>query len=155
MSDFDAWLSLETRRAALLRHGVNQARRAVVFHVYQTIGWGEFVEPEVVSFQTTFYNKPNFTSSFELDPDDINGNPQDVTDGRLPRAQAFVYKWRQDSHGHYTGAWVAVTVETIGLMQYINGVDYITSDPGYVINHHLHFTGIGTKNLSKSQLKSL
>lgn len=155
MSDLRTWLALETRRSTLLRHSGNQARRAVALHTYQTTGWGVSVEPEVFSFQTTFYNKPNFTSAYDLNETDANGDSQDLEDGRFPRAQAFVYKWRRDDHGHYTGAWVAINVDTVGVMEYVPGADYISTDPGYVLNHHLHFTGIGTKNLSRSALKSL
>lgn len=157
MSDLDIWEGIEKARSTRERHQGNQARRAVTLHTYRTTGWGEFVEPTVVPFSTTYLEKPNMVKGFELADEDADGNiiNQDLTIGRFPRCDAFVYKWRRDDNGNYTGAWMGFTVDTVGIMAYIPGADYIINDPGYVIDHHLHFTGIAVKSLGRSVMEQL
>jgi hypothetical protein len=141
---------MEQVRDTRERHAVNRARRAVSLHTYQTNGWGEFVEPTPFLFQTSFVDRPNFAYGVELVDTDADGDSQDLTDFRFPRGHAVVYKWKRTDNGLYVGAWVAMMVDTVGTMSYVAGTDYASSDPGYILDFHLHFTGIAIKSLTRA-----
>lgn len=104
----DAWRSLEGRRQSVEQVRENTTRPATAWALYQTRGVGEVVEPSVFPFGTSFVNLPVFAAGPTIDDDgDDLPNP-------VPRCTAGVYKWRQNAHGFYTGAWCWFTVDWSG-----------------------------------------
>jgi hypothetical protein len=65
-----------------------------------------------------------------------------LIDTRFPRSWGGVFQWKQNARGFYTGAWCYTVVETASpfiAAQY--------EEPGYTIQHHFQFAGLGIKDL--------
>lgn len=119
----------------------NSPRLATVHVMYDTTGWGEFLEPKMFDFRLTFIEEPAVTHGYALAPD------QDLVALRYPRAWGGVSRFDTDERGYYSGAWCFMICETVSAVQGIQNVP--AKDPGYVINHYFTFTGIAIKDLSE------
>lgn len=149
VSDANVQLALERRREYLDRMRENAGRLAKAHVTWTTSGWGEFTTDKPLDFGTTFLQQPCYTHGFAIAEDKADGSAApDLISGRFPLAQAFVYKWRQDSDDNYTGAWIGFTVQT--LMWELSQGTYPVGEPiepNYTLIHHMHFEGIAIKDL--------
>lgn len=132
MRPFEA---LEQHRGRVEQIAENSARLAFSYAAFDSLGWGEFQVPTVVTFDVTFIERPYVSYAYSVDGDTL-------VKGRFPRAQGFVYKWRLDTKGFYTGCWVGFTVETQSPF-----IDTDKDDPGYSLDHHFTFAGNAYKDL--------
>ena len=126
---------MERRRQQVQQVNENSARLAQAFAMYDSTGWGEFTVQAVFDFGLTFVEEPVVAYCYALDGDTL-------VDTRFPRAWGGVYKWKLDSKGFYTGAWVFFVVETRSSF-----IETSAAEPGYEINHYFTFTGIAYKDL--------
>ena len=131
--------ALEQRRADTSRNAENSAREAFCYGRFQTVGWGEVKAASPILFDVTFTSKPAISYGFE-----VIGGQTAVIDGRFPRGNGGVYQWVQDNRGHYTGAYILVTVENISAW---TAPSATTAGPDYTIEHNFKFEGPAYKAL--------
>jgi hypothetical protein len=133
MTDFLA--SFQARDAFRGQVAENSSRLAFAFGTFTTTGWGEVRIEECLSFGLSFVNKPFIGSSWDID-DAV------LVPGRFPMISSGVVRWRRNSKGFYTGAWVAMKVETKS--PYISTS---AAEPNYSIDHSFIFAGLASKDL--------
>ena len=131
------WEAQQQARAARERDLENSSRHGFASVEYDTTGWGEIVFEECFQFGVVFTQKPHMLYGFEVKEE---GN--DLVATRYPQASGFVYKWRRNKKGFYTGAWVGCTVFTAN-----ENIVTALPDPNYSLTHFYLFTGMGTKEL--------
>lgn len=145
------WLDMEKRRSEVNRHGENTPRLAQAWATWRTQGWGETAFPKCHNFDLTFAERPFVSYSNVILRNSLDASTYDVddvlVDTRFPRCFGGVYQWRQTSRGFYTGAWCYVVVETASAF-----VAALYPEPGYTIQHHFTFSGIGIKELPEYDL---
>lgn len=126
----------------------NSARLAASSVSIVTTGWGEKAIRKVVDFGCTFIEQPTVQHGYALSDDE--DDDEILIDGRWPRAMGFVREWQhfeQNGIRYYTGAYVAVIVDTIGPTQVTPDP---FNDPNYTIEHSFIFTGIAIKDIMAS-----
>lgn len=126
----------------------NSVRLAIASMVVSTEGWGEKTIRKVIDFGATFIEQPTVSHGYALSDD--ADDDEVLVDGRWPRAMGFVRDWQSFDQGgmrFYTGAYVAVIVDTIGPAQLIPDP---FDDPGYTIEHSFTFTGLALKGIMPS-----
>jgi hypothetical protein len=126
--------SLERARGRREQSRENSGGRASAWGQVSTTGWGELAHGSVIDFQITFIAEPMVAYGYSCQ--------QPLTTTRYPRAHGFVYSWRRDQNGYYTGAWVATVVETQGAQLYPS-----VPDPNYTLTHSFTFSGVAYKAL--------
>lgn len=134
---FDPWTGIRDNQARDRQVSENSARLAQAFGFFTTQGWGEFTFDKCYSFGLTFLEEPAIAYGYAIDGDAL-------VDLRFPRSWGFVYRWRTDSRGYYTGAWVGIVVDTRSAAD-IAGVP--TDEPNYSLDHTFTFTGVALKDL--------
>ena len=142
---------LEQRRAHIEQTRENSARLARAYATHRTTGWGEILVDTPVQFGCTFLKPPAVTSGMVLISSQTGNEAEPVTN-RFPRVNAGVWKWQQDVHDYYTGAYLFFVVETVGFQMTGGYFPYTSSDPGYVIDHHLLFEGVSYKDFNVALL---
>lgn len=125
--------------------GENSARGAWAWGTVTSKGWGEFAIKKVIDFGLTFVTDPIVSYGWVLGDDDK------LVDGRFPRVDGGVTRWRKDKRGFYTGAYVMITVATVDPM--IMPTTDVSSDPGYSIEHHFTFYGTALKDINADMFK--
>lgn len=135
MADRDVWAASERQRELRDRTNENASRLAFAFATYNSHGWGEKRFTQCAEFGLTFVEKPFVSYGCEIDGDKL-------IDTRFPRSSGVVFEWRRDTKDFYTGAWVAVTVDTKSPFIFT-----ALADPAYDLIHHFTFAGIAYKAL--------
>lgn len=123
----------------------NSARLAFASGPVITTGWGENLIEEMIDFGCTFIEQPTAHHGYALSDDD--DDEETLVLGRFPRAHGFVRAWETFTDNgvkHYTGAWVAIIVDSIGPAQEI---PFPFNDPGYTLEHSFIFSGIAIKDV--------
>lgn len=95
------------------RNAENKGRRAGVYAKYSTTGQGVVEFAARVDFGLTYVEEPFMAYGAKVDMDDVRdalGLDDDQSPSALPISSGLVTDWDLDERGHYTGAWVAVTV---------------------------------------------
>jgi hypothetical protein len=113
----------------------NSSRLAFAFGSFSTTGWGETRIPDCLEFGLTFVKQPYVASSWSIDD-------AQIVEGRYPMISSGVVRWRKNARGFYTGAWVAMKVETRSVF-----IPTALPDPAYDIEHTFIFAGLATKEL--------
>lgn len=98
--------AMEGHRAFVERTKENSARLASATAAIVSHGDGEFLIQDPVLFGCVFTEQPTVAYGYLLDDEEL---PDDVP---LPRASGFVRKWVRNADGYFTGAHVALTVDT-------------------------------------------
>jgi hypothetical protein len=125
--------ALERRRVDAAQVGENAAREAISYGWFKTAGWGEVKAPAPVLFDVVFTTRPAVAYSFE-----VVGGQTAVVDGRFPHCGGGVYQWILNTRGHYTGAYVLVTVSNVSSWSAPTVTD---PGPAYTIDHCFIFVG--------------
>lgn len=128
----------QKQRADRSRDLENSARHGFATAEYDSTGWGEIVFEDCFEFGMTFTSRPHMFYGFEVKEE---GN--DLVATRYPRGSGFVYKWRRNGKGFYTGAWVGCTVYT----QDATLATVVVTEPNYSLTHFFMFTAMGMKDL--------
>lgn len=128
------WNSGDLEREAWRRQtNENSARLAYAWGVSTSTGVGDLSHEDAVEFGITFLEKPMFSYGCVLvgrtDWEDDEGG----ADVAMPTSTGFVYDWRIDGRGFYTGALVGVTV--------------LAGDTAVSLEHHFTFMGVAIKDL--------
>lgn len=113
----------------------NSSRIAFSFGTWTSTGRGESTVPDVFRFGLAFLNEPAASYGFALSPDGI-----DLVTGHFPRCSGGVSDWQRDSQGYFVGAWVFFSVDTVA-----PGGTLSSTEPSYVLHHHMTFGGVATK----------
>lgn len=106
---------LVNRFADERRHRENRGRLAFAFGRFTSEGQGGFEYEDRIEFGCTFIERPFVAYGSIIDTDDarellaIDSDNDDVK-LPLPIATGYVTEWDKTPAGHYTGAWVAVSV---------------------------------------------
>lgn len=112
----------------------NRSRLAWSFKRLNSSGWGELRFAKRIDFDVVYIEEPFMSHGFYLEGDDL-------VVGRFPRVTAFVTEYDQDPAGNYTGAWVAVVIDTAGVQ---SGVPPVP-EPNYTMTHYFTFSGVALK----------
>lgn len=133
----NTWEELEGRREYLKRNAENETRSAYAYARYRTTGWGETTFDGCFEFGLTFIEEPfvNYGMALSDDGPDLDGKAT-----RYPRAWGGVYRWKKNTNGFYTGAWMFTIVETQSYY-----IPTALTDPNYIIDHSFTFYGKATK----------
>lgn len=123
------------RESKRLQQAENSSRLAWSFGVATSNGWGESKIGDPLMFDAPFIDRPYVSHSYFVDDDDIIAT-------RFPRAFGGVYRWVVEET-LYVGAHVFVVVETQSPFIPTD----VPKDPGYNIEHHFTFAGIGIKSI--------
>lgn len=134
--------ALEQRRVDTVRNAENSSREAMSYKLFSTQGWGEVKSAEAFSFDVVFTDRPA-----ALYGSYVIGGDAAIVSGRFPRCSGFVYQWVQDTQGHYTGAFVAATVDNVASYTATAAVTATDAGPGYVVEHYFLFVGAAYKAL--------
>lgn len=141
----DSLGAARSREAWVRQVQENSARLALSSAPVETTGWGPKVIKKMIDFGATYTEQPTCHHGYALSDDE--DDEAVLVDGRWPRAMGFVRAWEsfeQNGTRFYTGAYVAVIVDTIGPT---DGVPIPFDDPGYVLEHTFLFTGIAMKEV--------
>lgn len=134
------FLELQYREDDLARNRENRGRMAQSVAFATTTGSGTAELEDSVDFDALFIEKPIFNYGTEIDPDAVRDllslGPDD--DVELPQATAHVTDWDVDENGHYSAAWIALTV-TYPVT--------IPVETRVVMTWHLSFSGTGLKDV--------
>lgn len=114
--------ALERRRGTLAQAQENSARLAGIFTTYTTTGQGQFLLAREMIFNAPFALKPNVTYC------PVFENMAGFT--IWPRCNGWPRSWTQDAKGMYTGAHMAVTVDS---------APGVLGNFQYVVEHHFGF----------------
>lgn len=142
---------LEERRAYIERTRENSARTARAYITHKTTGWGEKLVDQPVLFGCTFIQPPAVISGTVVESSVAAGDDEPLVAGRFPRVNMGVWKWVQDVHNFYTGAYLYFVVETVGYQLSVSGFPG-GEDPNYSITHHIVFEGISYKDFNPAGL---
>lgn len=138
----NSWLDMEKRRSEVNRHGENSPRLAQAWATFRTTGWGEKAFADCYEFDLTFAERPYVSYGSVVLSSTLTDVDEVLIDTRFPRCWGGVFQWKQNARGFYTGAWCYTIVETqtpFIVAQY--------DEPGYTIQHHFQFSGLGIKDL--------
>jgi hypothetical protein len=136
------WLEMEKRRSQVNQHGENTPRLAQAWATFRTTGWGEKSFEDCYEFDLTFAERPYVSYGNVILSSALTDVEEVLIDTRFPRCWGGVFYWKQNARGFYTGAWCYTVVETASpfiVAEY--------EEPGYTIQHHFQFSGLGIKDL--------
>lgn len=130
------WEDFERHRGYVNQQAENASRHALAMGTFLTTGWGEVVFSDCFDFEMTFTERPTVSYGVSL------GGDNDLVATRYPRATGGVYRWKQDVHEFYTGAWCYVTIDTRSPF-----IATSEAEPGYTLYHDFLFQGNAVKVL--------
>lgn len=116
----------------------NSARLAYSVHTVNSAGVGVFALAGAVDFDVTFLERPIFTQGALVRKGDIG------EDWFPPLGSASVTRWKRNTKGFYTGAWVTLEVR----MMRVDG-GYAYDPPKVKMAHDLVFMGNAYKDLGQ------
>lgn len=156
LTTYDEDALFSARREAIAANGARTGRS---LHRIASKGAGEVHIVQPIDFRLTFVEQPTFTNGLSL----LNGQ---LVSGAYPIASVGVYKWRRDTRGFYTGAylWVGVTSAPTDLVPLPPG-DYdaeivavqrsqaeARALNSLSLEHHLCFEGMAIRDVDFDQI---
>jgi len=127
---FDVALAQDTTAAARAAQAENGARWATSQHIVETRGVVGLRRADPVIFEAPFLEPPFVSTGLTIKKDYA---PET---GWLPQASAGVWQWHRNPKGHYTGAFIFVSV--------------LAAQPAAELQHHFLFSGVAYKDLGSS-----